>query len=279
MVDLSRFSLVDTGMYGQGTEMPFYFLDNRSDTLLVTIGDSWTWGADLSDSDDEDFRRKYVYGSQVANKLNFDLLNLGQRGSNNFWIALKCKELAELIPTLHYKKTIVVCMFTEVGRGINSWYDKEFNFIDWYSGVNVKDDFYGLLKCVNEGVVDDILKLKNINNVELIFGTNMVDPIGMEKANILIDPWFRILADKFSIPQPPQTYIMHHIAVSPIQSTIDMIPSSKESMFLEWLVDLIDAARQSDYLFSNKELFKGHHPTVLGHNIMAEKIIEEIKSW
>ena len=61
----------------------FDFVDRNSDTLVVTVGDSWTWGADL----DSDLRLQQVYGNLVSHHLSADFLNLGQSGSNNFFIA------------------------------------------------------------------------------------------------------------------------------------------------------------------------------------------------
>ena len=270
MVDLSYFSLKDVGLHGPGSDRPFYFVDNKSDTLLVTVGDSWTWGAELQD------RTADCYGSLVASALNYDLLNLGQQGSNNFWIAEKCNELTQIIPGLSYKKIIVVCMFTEVGRGFNTNYDSEFNFVEWFID---NDNFYKLLEEVNATCVSKILELKQFNNVEIIFGTNMVDPIGMDRANIILRPWFRIMADQYNVPQPPTVYLMHGIAVNAIRTTLDMVPDNKKSLFLSWLVDLMPVASEFSQLFNNKILFKDYHPLELGHKIIAEEIIKEINSW
>lgn len=270
MVDLSYFSLKDVGLHGPGSDRPFYFIDNKSDTLLVTVGDSWTWGAELENRLDE------CYGSLVATELTYDLLNLGQQGSNNFWIAEKCIELGNIIPLLHYKKIIVVCMFTEVGRGFNTNYDSEFNFVEWFSN---NEDFNQLLATANSAAVNNILELEKFDNVRLIFGTNMVDPIGMQRASIIIPPWFRIIADKFNIPQPPKTYLMHGIAVNAIRTTIDMVPDNKKSAFMSWLIDLIPDTELFNDLFNRRDLFKDYHPLSVGHTIIAEKIIEEIKSW
>jgi hypothetical protein len=82
------------------------------------------------------------------------------------------------------------------------------------------------------------------------------------------------------IDQPPEpVYIMHSIAASPIKSTIDMVPENLKTMFLEWVIDLITQASTTDYLFANKTAFKAHHPLTLGHTVIAQEIIKEIKSW
>ena len=50
-------------------------------TLLVTIGDSWTWG------DGIDNRVNNVYGRRLSNMLNSDWINIAWPGTANNWIA------------------------------------------------------------------------------------------------------------------------------------------------------------------------------------------------
>ena len=49
---LSQLFLVDPN--GWRDTDPFNFVSRDSDTLLVTIGDSWTWGADLTLNNNDD---------------------------------------------------------------------------------------------------------------------------------------------------------------------------------------------------------------------------------
>ena len=46
-----------------------------SDSLVITVGDSWTWGDDLTPNNDNEYRKQLVYGTQIAKKFKFDFLN------------------------------------------------------------------------------------------------------------------------------------------------------------------------------------------------------------
>jgi hypothetical protein len=66
-----------------GMNMPWY--NERavdSDTLTITVGDSWTWG----DSLDYDHRQTQIYGNLLAEKFNSDFINIGLCGGSNLHI-------------------------------------------------------------------------------------------------------------------------------------------------------------------------------------------------
>ena len=50
--------------------VPFNFVNRHSKDLLVTLGDSWSWGYDLTVDNNTNYRLKNVYGNQLAEKLS-----------------------------------------------------------------------------------------------------------------------------------------------------------------------------------------------------------------
>ena len=63
---------------------------NNNPTLLVTIGDSWTWGdslgridLDKNIADDMDHRTSHIFGNLLAKKLDRDFLMLAKCGATN----------------------------------------------------------------------------------------------------------------------------------------------------------------------------------------------------
>jgi hypothetical protein len=73
------------------------------DRLLITVGDSWTWGDSLGavDSenllDDREYRTTHIYGHGVAQTLGADFLMLANPGCSNVWMHDQlCAALAEL---------------------------------------------------------------------------------------------------------------------------------------------------------------------------------------
>ncbi len=172
---------------------PYDFIRRRSDNLIVTIGDSWTWGADLTQQkynvvhidklEDDDYRLNHVYGGIISKTLQTDFLNLGEPGSDNYFIANKLKELHKIIDQLDYDSVTVICVFTEVARGFLGPDDNDINDIDYSSwlknNIHKDSDYYKFLKFINSNIADQIVPL--LDKLTVKFATNFVDPIGFEK--------------------------------------------------------------------------------------------------
>ena len=81
---------------------PDFFIDGNPNSLLVTIGDSNTWGQGLGrnagNHDDIESRKAQCYGRTMSNRLNSSWLNLGFSGCGNGYV-LKC--LDDLISGQH----------------------------------------------------------------------------------------------------------------------------------------------------------------------------------
>src|SRR6056300_569890 len=112
----------------------FDFVKRSSNVLLVTIGESWTWGDSLQSSwadgtDDKEFRLLNVYGGKLSLKLNSDFLNIAMPGESNLWIANKLDYLIENIDSLNYKNIIIILTLTEVGREFNGNLDKDIDYV------------------------------------------------------------------------------------------------------------------------------------------------------
>jgi hypothetical protein len=78
-------------------DVPEFYINNNKETLVITIGDSWTWGDSLgsiphTDTDDLDARQTQVYGKHIADELNADWINCGYCGWGNIRIIRKLYE-------------------------------------------------------------------------------------------------------------------------------------------------------------------------------------------
>ena len=63
----------------------FDWIKQNRKTLVVTIGESWTWGDSLGKTqhkifDDKEFRLANVYGRRLADTLQADFLNIAKPG-------------------------------------------------------------------------------------------------------------------------------------------------------------------------------------------------------
>jgi hypothetical protein len=108
-----------------------FYLDERnwyyescvgSKKLLITVGDSWTWGQmlgkiDLTNEilDDYEHRIQHVYGHHLSTLLGADWVNVGICGADNLTLALITKKFLTGI-TKQYDKIFIVFNLTEIGR-------------------------------------------------------------------------------------------------------------------------------------------------------------------
>lgn len=277
---------------------PYAFRSRESDVLVVTLGDSWTWGENILKvnsspkcwhesngiyvNQDPD-RLDHCYGNLISEKLNADWLNLGIPGQGNFRIAELVAKLADIIPSLLYKNILVICTFTEVGRWYNSDQDIDIDYISWFNN-NVKEakDFDKLLEFLNQVCVEKIKKsLTKFDHVKFLIGTNFVDHLGLEqvpKENLLESPWFRLLGGRlceFSMC----------FSFSNFERSIDLVPDHLKIEYKKWLLDTTALLEKSwsmhlnnvrrDYKPNHVRTF---HPNEYGHRLWADYILSKLNN-
>lgn len=97
-------------------------IDQKNKNLLVTIGDSWTWGDSLfginpTTKSDSPERLTAIYGYHLKNLLsNFDWINIAYPGTANRWIVDSAARIAEL--ETDYEHTIISVGLTDIGRDL-----------------------------------------------------------------------------------------------------------------------------------------------------------------
>jgi hypothetical protein len=104
----------------------WYFDKNYNQpTLLITAGDSWTWGDSLGGTnlkhDNFEHRTNHIYGHLLAKKLSSDFINIGMPGFDNVNIILNLEKVLDQL-TKSYKQINVVITLTETGREFTNIY-------------------------------------------------------------------------------------------------------------------------------------------------------------
>ena len=253
----------------QVTQPTLYnFINNNSNKLIVTVGDSWTYGAEL----DSQLRLKQVYGRLVSDQLSADWLNLALSSFGNFWMADIIEELANVIPKLKYDKIYIICVFTGVGRWFNTQFDQHIDYVTWFkNNIQKTEDFDKLLVMLNTNCVSRIKKsLLNFNHVELKIGTNFVDAIGFDDLNtdeILPTPWYQVLG--YNDDKKVYTCISY----IRIDEAIHFVDKKYHSTFKQWLIEIVNKSSGRIELFNDSKKFKNGHPLVDGHRQWADYIL------
>jgi hypothetical protein len=229
------------------------FVSRDSDTLLVTVGDSWTWGAGLN----PDKRKKQVWGNLVSEIISADWLNLAQPGQSNQWMANRCRELYNISAKLEYKKIVVIVVFTGAARSL----DQDFDYINWFENNSI-DDFLPML---NTKAVRTITNKPN--NVELYLSSNMVDPIGYTSS---FKSWYNVLGMKDS-----NSVYTDMTGIECLIELEEFIKGEKLTEYKKWMLEQIDLVEHRDKFYDD-DLFYDFHPTVSSQLTWAQYVGKQI---
>lgn len=269
MVNLSAFSNLDTGSLVNGVS--FDFIDRGENSLVVTIGDSWTWGQDMTPNNNNTLRLQNNYGMHLARSLNADWLSLGQNGSGNFWMYDRIQELANIIPELHYQRIFVICTLTETGRAVASRQD-----IDFYNFFkhNRPGEF---LLYLNSICVDKITTmLAPFNNVVLRIGANFVDYLGPSNEFLMPKSWLEIMCTYYQIPYTGTCYIVSPWVFDDLYQLKDLVPPEKINDYLDLINSLVDSALHREKLMCSVPDIRHLHPQLTGHKLWADYVLQNI---
>jgi len=279
--NLSKFfSLHNTGYTDPKTGIPFDFVDNKQKKLLVCIGDSWTYGSDIGNDvykNDDDYRRNNIFGHRLSLELNADLLNLGQGGSSMFWLEQKVKELSQIIPKLEYDKIFVVCTLTEVGRAVNSHWDTEFSFIDFFS-CNTLQDYFVLLS--NNCVKSIHKSLSSFHHVDYRIGAAFTDQLNLidQDNTVLPKTWLQLCAENENELYEQRCNIVSPGAISQLESILSFMPEPVRTNFHHSVIDILDVALVRANLLQKIKMLRVWHPNSAGHKLWCDYIMENFTS-
>jgi len=98
---------------------PYYYKSRNSNRLLITVGDSWTYGDSLGKTrirngiDDTEYRLDHAYGNLLTEKLDTDWMNLALPGGSNYCML---NWLGQLLDRRHNQTTVCIITLTEAGR-------------------------------------------------------------------------------------------------------------------------------------------------------------------
>jgi len=262
----------------------FHEFLRKSSTLVITAGDSWTWGDSLGTINPEDnlfddynHRTEHVYGRLLADKLNADFLNIAKCGGWNSEIFDNLILALKHINT-KYEKIYVFVTLTELGREI------------WGDPLWIGDDF------LNIDTIDEFLKKYEENmftSFKQLIGTypNINFKIARNftysyQGNINILNKYHIektwvdclnLAQDNSNEYPDDIRIMSGICMVPLHKRLKKLGIFKrfKYQFIEYYAtaDLaIDWLNESSLNY--KKATK--HPTEEGHQIWADYLFSRI---
>jgi hypothetical protein len=99
---------------------PYHYRDRSSKDLIITVGDSWTYGDSLGKTrvrdgvDDTDYRLEHIYGNLLTEQLNTDWMNIALPGGSNYCVLNWLGQL--LNRKFNYASIVCIITLSESGR-------------------------------------------------------------------------------------------------------------------------------------------------------------------
>jgi lysophospholipase L1-like esterase len=248
MFEVPSWSMIDN---------PYAYVHRPSATLLITVGDSWTYGDSLGKTkvrngvDDIHYRLAHVYGNLMAERLNAGWINLALPGGSNTLMLSWLEQL--LAKDLKYKNIICTVTLTESGR------HEDLQLID--RGLITQQRVLEKIVTTAYGQIQTLAL--RYPGVKFVIAHNFTDACGTATVE---QSWLEVMLG---------TTIQNgtHIVIS---EHIDQM--NYDERFPD-VLDIMDRAHaRLDLLDSCKYCFKedSRHPNEQGHQLWAEYLLTHL---
>jgi hypothetical protein len=235
---------------------PYHYVDRSSRELVITVGDSWTYGDSLGTTkvrngvDDTDYRLNHVYGNVLTEQLGTDWMNLALPGASNYCMLNWLGQLLDR--KFNYSQTTCLITLTEAGRHEE---------LRWAEG--------DLLQPALENIVTktySMVKELRLRFPRVVFKiahnfTDSVDGFG-----VIEKTWLEVLTNQ-ALQDNTFIVISDHIKQLNYNRTYPDTPAVIDRALKR--IDILDACA-----YCNKE--DSRHPTEYGHKLWAEYLATQL---
>tara|TARA_B100001057_G_scaffold66310_1_gene60031 strand:+ start:4688 stop:5524 length:837 start_codon:yes stop_codon:yes gene_type:complete len=253
-------------------------ISKGKESIVVTAGDSWTWGDSLGPSlgADREYRMNHVYGSIIANKLNSDFLNISKPAGSNISIQ---DNLIYAMPYLieKYSKIYVVICMTEIGREMikdNIWVPDKF---DHYIDVDnfLKDYENKMLQSFKNELIDvyPIVKFVVSRNFTYTYNENI-------QKDHVDKTWMDVLEE--ILPQenkyPKDLRVLSSMSYTPIIATLKNKGVYNKLKYT--MMEQMASSQLAEIWMRNNPMQSDQgtrHPLEKGHVAWAEYLMQYIE--
>lgn len=257
------------------TDWEEYYHDcGQRQHVVVTAGDSWTWGDSLGDN-----RLNEVYGRLISQKLDADWINIGSRGRSNSWILKSLLYLSTVLPE-HYKKITVVVTLTENARDFETSYTFPHDYHQNFKTHGDSFEFYeSLLVAARDFWIEQIHEIQTNLNTSVIVGQNFVwHDLHKLDAVKLSNNWIEKIGEHQQRPNPVRTELVTGWIFDKVKVVQQMVPVGN-AVFQQWAIPYIDRASQVNSWLQGSDLNNqamSKHPVSKGHEIWANYILTQV---
>ena len=235
---------------------PYYYKSRDSERLIITVGDSWTYGDSLGKTkvrngiDDTEYRLDHVYGNLLTEQLNADWMNLALPGGSNYCMLNWVGQLLD--HRYRYADVTCVITLTEAGRHEE---------LRWADGDNLQESLkkivlktYGMISELRSGFPKVTFKVAH----------NFTDSLPGHK--VVERTWLEVMTNKL-IQDNTFIVVSDHIRQLNYERTYPDTPNVIDRALAR--IDIMDAC---DYCCKEDS----RHPTEAGHKLWADYLITQL---
>ena len=248
-------------------------------TLLITVGDSWTWGDHLGNIDwdkasDDPCRLQQIYGRLLSNKLGADWVNLARPGCSNYWMLEKLQDIQPFIQNSAYKKIYLVITLTEDLR--EAEYTRRIQVMPTYQKFwEETSSIQEFLQRVEDYLFDNLQNYFNSTNVVPVVSRAFTDSWQL-RPWMLDKTWCDVIQDYFNFNnyQKPVPFIAQ-MSINPLTNKFI---SQKPERKIEFLDIMEQVGTRWQFLGASPYNLKGStcHPNPAGHQLWAEYLYSQL---
>jgi lysophospholipase L1-like esterase len=236
---------------------PYHYQSCDSTKLVITVGDSWTYGDSLGKTqvrngiDDTEYRLAHVYGNLISKKLQADWINLALPGISNRQMFIWLEQL--LSRHIYNSNTICIITLTESGR-----HDE----LDWL------DPKVPTLQANLESMVDKTYTWisemqKRHPAIKFVVAHNFSDSRITNRVSVTDCNWLEILINK-QIQNGTHVVVSEHVKQLNYNHTYIDTPDIIDRAIAR--VNILDSC---DYCYTQDS----RHPNEEGHKLWANYLL------
>lgn len=237
-----------------------HYQDRKSDSMIITVGDSWTYGDSLGKTrvregiDDTEHRLSHVYGGLIAEELKADWINLALPGISNRQMFIWLEQL--LARRVHSANTTCIITLTESGR------HEELEWLD----VKLSTLQNNLERMVDRTYswIDQIQK--RYPSIKFIVAHNFTDSRPNDRVTVCDRTWLEVMSNN-QIQNNTHVVVSEHIKQLNYNYTYPDTPDVINQALKR--IDLLDACK-----YTCKE--DSRHPIEYGHELWASYLLKQI---
>lgn len=273
----------DTFDVGPNPNTEYHSVINNQDSIVVALGDSWTYGDSLPN------RHEEMYGTVVSQRLGADLLNVGCCSWSNSYVLDHLEYIVSVLNSSAYKKIYILLTLTENGRDLGDNRNFSYSCISTHDQLGETEQFYNrVLDDIEQFWIDRIRKIiASMDSRYIVFvGQNFAwhSNVYNSLQDIAVVPdlnWIECIAEAQGLNKPDRASLVTQWVFKGLEENIKRGTGSKGGqLFKSWAIPLIEQATKINAWLATSPMNynkASKHPNADGHVVWANYILNKLQ--